>query len=150
MYSPPHSIVLKICFAILPWSNLNQSKYGRRSKRDGVNTEKSVCRICSSYSQIKALFLPHDKCASPLCTKDSPRTNLNFVSKIFLKMVAVSFHRYWATFSNQGGFVFNRLCCLKSWKLPQCRVMYALCMELWLHTKCLRWKIDQSWWEQAE
>lgn len=67
-----------------------------------------------------------------------------------------SLHRDWATFSNQGGFVFNLLCCLKSWKLPWCRVIYALCMELWLHTKCLRWRIDQSWWgeestgEQAE
>lgn len=67
-----------------------------------------------------------------------------------------SLHRDWATFLNQGGFVFNLLCCLKSWKLPWCRVIYALCMELWLHTKCLRWRIDQSWWgeesagEQAE
>lgn len=64
----------------------------------------------------------------------------------FKKTETFSLNHDWATFLNQGGFVFNLLCCLKSWKLPWCRVIYALCMELWLHTKCLRWKIDQSWW----
>ena len=64
---------------------------------------------------------------------------------LFLTTEAFSLRCDWAKFSNQGGFVFNLLCCLKSWKLPWCRVIYALCMELWLHTKCLRWKIDQSW-----
>lgn len=66
----------------------------------------------------------------------------------FLKTEALSLHFVWAKFLNPGGFVFNLLCCLKSWKLPWCCVIFASCVELWLHTKCLRWKIDQSWWEE--
>lgn len=63
----------------------------------------------------------------------------------FVKTDTPSLHHDGAKFWNQGGFVLNILCCLKLWKLPWCCVIYALCMELWLHTKCLRWKIDQRW-----
>lgn len=92
-----------------------------------------LCFLCTNYTcitNVKSGSIPDRMCA-------------------FLKTEIFSLHRDWAKFLNQGGFVFNLLCCLKSWNLPWCRVIYALCMELWLHTKCLRWKIDQSWWEEA-
>lgn len=48
-----------------------------------------------------------------------------------------------------GWLSLDTLCCLKLWKLPRCRVIYAFCMELWLHTKCFRWRIDQRWWGEG-
>lgn len=96
--------------------------------------------MSDKYASLYFIFFVHN-----ICITIAKSVLISRRMCAFIKTDTFSLHHDCATFLNQGGFVFNLLCCLKSWNLPRCSVIYALCMELWLHTKCLRWKIDQSW-----